>query len=240
MRIREIAQTRVRYGYRKIRGLLNREGWKVGKYLVERIYREEGLTLRPRRERRRRVAEHRRERFHPPAPNQVWSMDFVADQRADGRRFRWLTVVDIYTRECLAIEAEQQLKGGDGVRVWNRIKMPRGVPKMLYWDNGSEFSRQAMDLWAYQHGGRIACSGPGKPTDNAFVESFNGTFRAECLDAHWFTPLTETRQIVETWRREYNERRPHRALGERTPNEFANEIAASRDFIGLQTAENSR
>ncbi len=110
---------------------------------------------------------------------------------------------------------------------------------MLYCDNGSEFSSQAMDLWAYQNGVRIAFSRPGKPTDNAFVESFNGTFRAECLNAHWFTTLTETRQIVETWRREYNESRPHRALGERTPNEFANEIAATRDFIGLQVAENS-
>jgi putative transposase len=131
MRVREIAQTRVRYGYRKIRVRLNREGWKVGKYLVERIYREEGLTLRPQRRRRRRVAEHRRERFHPTAPNQVWSMDFVADQRADGRKFRSLTVVDIYTRECLAIESEQKLKGQDVVRVLNRIKIHRGVPGML-------------------------------------------------------------------------------------------------------------
>jgi len=116
MRIREIAQTRVRYGYRKIRVLLNREGWKVGKYLVERLYREEGLTLHQRWKPRRRVAEHRRERFHPTGPDQVWSMDFVADQLADGRRFRSLTVVDIYTRECLAIESEQRLKGEDVVR----------------------------------------------------------------------------------------------------------------------------
>ena len=239
MRIREIAQTRVRYGYRKIRVLLNREGWKVGKYLVERLYREEGLTLQQRRKRRRRVAEHRRERFHPTGPNQVWSMDFVADQLADGRRFRSLTVVDIYTRECLAIESEQRLKGEDVVLVLNRIKIQRGVPKFLYCDNGSEFSSQAMDLWAYQNGVRMAFSRPGKPTDNAFVESFNGTFRADCLDAHWFMSLTETQRIVETWRREYNESRPHRALGEKTPHEFANEIAASRDFIGMQTAENS-
>jgi putative transposase len=239
MRIREIAQTRVRYGYRKIRVLLNREGWKVGKYLVERIYREEGLTLRQRRKRRRRAAEHRRERFHPTAPNQIWSMDFVADQLADGRRFRSLTVVDIYTRECLAIEAEQRLKGVDVVMVLNRIKSQRGVPKLLYCDNGSEFSSQAMDLWAYQNGVRIAFSRPGKPTDNAFVESFNGTFRAECLDAHWFTTLTETRQIIETWRREYNESRPHRALGERTPTEFASQVAASRDLTGPGGAENS-
>ena len=239
MRIREIAQTRVRYGYRKIRVLLNREGWQVGKYLVERIYREEGLTLRQRRKRRRRVAEHRRERFHPTGPNQVWSMDFVADQLADGSRFRSLTVVDIYTRECLAIESGQRLKGEDVVMVLNRIKLHRGVPKMLFCDNGSEFSSQAMDLWAYKSGVRIAFSRPGKPTDNAFVESFNGTFRAECLDAHWFTTLSEARQLVETWRGEYNESRPHRALGEKTPNEFANEIAASRDLIGLQTTGDS-
>jgi putative transposase len=135
MRIREIAQARVRYGYRKILALLNREGWKVGKYLVERIYREEGLTLRQRRKRRRRVAEHGRERFQPTASNQVWPMDFVADQLANGRRFRSLTVLDIYTRECLAIESEQRLKGQDVVMVLNRIKVQRGVPRMLYCDN---------------------------------------------------------------------------------------------------------
>jgi putative transposase len=239
LRIREIAQTRVRYGYRKIRVLLNREGWKVGKYLVERLYREEGLTLQQRRKRRRRVAEHRRERFHPTGANQVWSMDFVADQLADGTRFRSLTVVDIYTRECLAIDCGQRLKGEDVVRALNRIKINRGVPKMVHCDNGSEFCSQAMDLWAYQNGVRIAFSRPGKPTDNAFVESFNGTFRSECLNAYWFTSLTEAQRIVETWRGEYNESRPHRALGEKTPSEFAKEIAASRDSLGLQTAENS-
>jgi putative transposase len=239
MRIREIAQTRVRYGYRKVRVLLNREGWNVGKYLVERLYRGEGLTLHQRRKRRRRVAEHRRERFHPRGPNQVWSMDFVADQLADGRRFRSLTVVDIHTRECLAIASEQRLKGEDVVLALNRIKMQRGVPKFPYCDNGSEFSSQAMDLWAYQNGVRMAFSRPGKPTDNAFVESFNGTFRAECLNAHWFTSLTEAQQIVETWRAEYNESRPHRVLGEKTPNEFAKEIAASRDFLASQTSGNS-
>jgi putative transposase len=131
------------------------------------------------------------------------------------------------------------LKGEDVVLVLNRIKTHRGVPKMLYCDNGSEFSSQAMDLWAYQNGVRIAFSRPGKPTDNAFVESFNGTFRSECLDAHWFTTMPQTRQIMEAWLKEYNESRPHRALGERTPNEFADEVAGTRDFIGLQAAENS-
>ena len=123
------------------------------------------------------------------------------------------------------------------MRTLNRIKLSRGVPKMVYGDNGSEFSSPAMDLWAYQNGVRMAFSRPGKPTDNAFVESFNGTFRAEGLNAHWFASLTEAQRIVETWRGEYNESRPHRALGERTPNEFAKEIAASRDFLGQQTAQ---
>jgi len=116
------------------------------------------------------------------------------------------------------------------VMVLNRTKSQRGVPKLLYCDNGSGSSSQAMDLWAHQNGVRVASSRPDKPTDNAFVESFNGTFRAECLDAHWFTNLTETRQIIETWRREYNESRPHRALGERAPMEFASQVAARRNL----------
>ena len=125
------------------------------------------------------------------------------------------------------------------VVVLNRIKLHRGVPKILYCDNGSAFSVRRWNLWAYKSGVRIAFSRSGKPTDNAFVESFNETFRAECLAAHWFTTLAEARQLVETWRGEYNESRPHRALGEKTPNEFANEIAASRDLIGLQTTGDS-
>ena len=220
LRMREIAQARVRYGYRKIGVLLNREGWQVGKKLVYRLYREEGLVLRQRR-RRRRVAVHRRECFRATGPNQAWSMDFVADQLADGRRFRALTVVDIFTRESLAIELGQSLKGEDVVRVLNRLKVQRGAPRMLFCDNGSEFTSQIMDLWAYQNGVRIDFSRPGKPTDNAFVESFNGTFRQECLNAHWFASLPDAKQTIEAWRREYNESRPHRALGERTPAEFA-------------------
>ncbi len=237
LRMREIAAARVRYGYRKIRVLLNRVGWKVGKKLVYRLYREEGLRLRSKLRRGRRAASNRRERCKVTAPNQVWSLDFVADQLADGRRFRALTVVDVYTRECLAIEVGQSLKGGDVVPVLNRIGIARGAPKMLFCDNGSEFSSQAMDLWGYRAGVRIDFSRPGKPTDNAYVESFNGTFRAECLDAHWFATLTEAKHIIEAWRREYNESRPHRALGERTPNEFASEFAARRELTGTALLE---
>ena len=211
----------------------------MGRYLVSRLYQEEGLPLRQRRRRRRQVAVHRRERRKPTGPNQVWSLDFVADQLADGRRFRALTVVDVFTPESLAIEAGQSLKGEDVAKVLNRIKTQRGAPKMLFCDNGSEFSSQAMDLWAYQNGVRIDFSRPGKPTDNAYVESFNGTFRQECLKAPWFMTLSEAREIIEAWRWEYNESRPHRALGERTPNEFAWQGAASRDLTGPEGAENS-
>src|SRR5664280_3611068 len=194
MRIREIAQSRVRYGYRKIRVLLNREGWNVGKYLVYRLYKEEGLALKKRPLRKRKAVRHREEKFVATAPNQAWSIDFVADQLQDGRRFRCLTIVDIYTRESVTIEVGQSLKGEDVVRGLNRIKSERGVPKMLFCDNGSEFTSHAMDLWAYQNEVKIDFSRPGKPTDNAFVESFNGTFRAECLNAHWFANLLEAKQ----------------------------------------------
>jgi putative transposase len=143
-------------------------------------------------------------------------MDLVADQFADGRRFRSLTIVDIYTRECLTIDSEQRLEGEDVVLARTRIKIQRPTERM-----------------------RMAFSRPGKPPDNAFVESFKATFRTECLNAHWFASLTEAQQIVEIWRWECNESRPHRALRENMPHEFADEIAASRDFIGMQKAENS-
>jgi putative transposase len=219
--------------------LLKREGWQVGKKLVYRLYREEGLTLRNKPRRRRCAATNRRERCKPVAPNEVWSLDFVADQLADGRRFRALTVVDVFTRESLAIEVGQSLKGEDVVRVLSRIGAQRAVPKTLFCDNGTEFTSQAMDLWAYHAGVRIDFSRPGKPTDNAYVESFNGTLRAECLDAHWFGSLVEAKEIIEAWRREYNESRPHRAHGERTPHEIACEFAASREFTSTQTAGDS-
>ena len=191
MRIREIAQCRVRYGYRKIRvlGEPNREGWNVGKFWCIGYIKKKKkrLALKKRPKRKRKAVRHREERFIASAPNQAWSIDFVADQLQDGTRFRALTMLDVYTRESVAIEVGQRLKGDDVVRVLNRMKQQRGVPKVLFCDNGSEFTSQAMDLWAYQNGKfeDRDFSRPGKPTDNAFVEPFNGTFRAECLNAHW-------------------------------------------------------
>ena len=163
----------------------------------------------------------------------------MSDQLADGRRFPALTVVDVYTRESLAIEAGQSLRGEDVVQVLQRVQQERGGPQRLLCDNGSEFCSQVVDLWAYQNEVKIDFSRPGKPTDNGHIESFNGTFRDECLNKHWFTTLAEARQIIEAWRREYNESRPHRALGERTPREFAFRIAASCDPKGMQSPQDS-
>ena len=229
-RISEIAQSRVRYGYRKILVLLPREGWQVGKRLVYRLYKEEGLALKKRLQRRRKAVRHREGRFHPTAPDQAWSLDFVADQLQDGRRFRALTIVDVFTRKSVAIEVGQSLRGEDVVRTLNRPKQEDRVPKLLFCDNGSEFSSQVLDLWAYQNSAKIDFSRPGKPTDNAFIESFNGTFRDEYLNVHWFETLAEPKQLIEAWRREFNGSRPHRALVERTPNEFAIQFAASREL----------
>jgi putative transposase len=177
--------------------------WDVGKHLVYRLYQEEGLVLkRMKPAGKHKAARQRDEKFKPAAPDQAWSMDFVADQLQDGTRFHSLTIVDVYTREAVAIAAGQSLKGDDVVRTLNKLKLERGVPKVLFCDNGSEFTSHAMDLWAYRNGAKIDFSRPGKPTDNAIVESFNGTFRSECLKTHWFLDLKEARQLIEAWRHE--------------------------------------
>lgn len=179
-RIEEIAATCVQYGFWRIYILLRREGWQVNHKRVYRLNCQAGLNLRRKRPRRRKAAAHRLDRVVPTGPNQCWSMDFVADALFDGRRFRALTVVDNFTKESLAIEVDQQLKGEDVVAVVERLKHQRGVPQRLQTDNGSEFISMAMDRWAYDEGVTMDFSRPGKPTDNPFVESFNGSFRDEC------------------------------------------------------------
>jgi transposase InsO family protein len=159
--------------------------------------------------------------FKPNAANQARSLDFVSDQLANGMRFRALTVVDLYTRESLAIDVGQRLRGEDVVATLGRLQQQSGAPTYLFCDNGGEFSGRILDLWAYHHRVRIDFSRPVKPTDNAYVESFNGRLREECLNTHWFESINEAKQQIEAWRRDYNESRPHMALGERTPEEFA-------------------
>ena len=167
----------------------------------------------------------------PNARNQAWSLDFGADQLQDGRRFRCLTIVDVYTREGVAIEAGQSLKSEGVVRTLNHIgSTQRGLPNVLFCDNGSGFTSQIMNLSAYQHEVRIDLSRYGKPTDKAFIKSFNGTFRDECLNVHWFQTLGEAKQLIESWRQEYHESRPHRAPSDLTPAEFASQFAASREL----------
>lgn len=237
-RMRELAQVRVRYGYRRLHILLRREGWALGREQAYRLYVEERLQLRSKRPKRRKMVVARRERFVPKAPNQAWSMDFVTDQLTNGHRFRTLTVVDVYSREALAIEVGSKLRGEQVVAVCNRLVTQRGAPKRVFVDNGSEFSGRMLDLWAYHHKVQIDFSRPGKPTDNCFIESFNGSFRDECLNLHWFESLDEARTQIEAWRREYNESRPHQALNELSPTEFIRRINQSALSPGQPIAGN--
>lgn len=153
-------------------------------------------------------------------PNDCWSMDFVSDALFNGKRFRSLTVVDAYTRECLAIEADQGIKGEQVVSVLNRLRFLKGIPKTIRADNGPEFISKVLDRWAYENGVTLVFSRPGKPTDNAYIESFNGSFRDECLNTHWFLSLEDARHKIAAWRDEYNHRRPHMALDRCTPAEY--------------------
>jgi putative transposase len=200
--------------------LLRREGWRDNHKRTRRIYLEEGLNLRHRRPRRSKAAAHREQHPALTSPNECWSMDFVSDALFDGRRFRALTIVDNYSRECLEIEVGQSLKGEDVVRVMERVKFTRGVvPSRIKVDNGSEFISKALDKWAYENGVALDFSRPGKPTDNAFIESFNGSFRDECLNVNWFLSLEDAREKIQAFKEEYNHFRPHSALGNLTPAE---------------------
>ena len=231
-KIRDLALSRVRYGYKRIHVLLKRQGIHVNKKRVYRLYCQEGFQLRPRRPRRHvSAATGQPPRTKPRAPNVAWTMDFVSDQTVQGTRFRALTVVDVFTRECLAIEPGKSLRGADVVNVLSRIATERGAPKRIYCDNGSEFVGRLVDLWAYANSVTMEFSRPGKPTDNAFIESFNGSLRDECLNVHWFDDLTDAKEKLQAWRREYNESRPHRSLDELSPLEFKAQWAERRSEI---------
>jgi putative transposase len=233
-RIREIAETRVRYGFARIQILLRREGWRDNHKRTYRIYREEGLNLRSKRPRRSKTAAHRQQRPEVTGPHQCWSMDFVSDQLFDGRRFRALTLVDNYSRECLEIEVGQSLKGFDVVAVMNRIKELRGVvPQRIQVDNGSEFISKALDQWAYENQVTLDFSRPGKPTDNPFIESFNGSFRDECLNVNWFLSLEDAQEKIAAFRDDYNGFRPHSALCGLTPNQVLERYVRDPDFSTL-------
>ena len=226
-RLRTLAGERRRFGYRRLTVLLRREGWTVNHKRVYRLYRQEGLEVR-RRKRKRMGAVERQALAIPIRQNERWSMDFVADALTDGRRFRSLNIVDDFNRECLAAQVDTSIRGARVVRVLERLRERRGLPQVLVTDNGPEFAGQALDVWAYEQGVKLHFIEPGKPVQNAFIESFNGKMRDECLNEHWFMSLGEARETMEAWRRDYNEVRPHSALGDRTPQEFTAHGAALR------------
>lgn len=229
-RMREIAQVRVRYGYRRMHVLLRREGYEHGRHLTYRIYGEERLQLRSKLPKRRKMVVTRQVKIKLTGPDQAWSMDFVSDQLASGAKFRALTIVDVFTREALAISVGQRLRGEDVVETLDRLGQQGRRPKYLFVDNGSEFSGRTLDLWAYHHKVRIDFSRPGKPTDNSFIETFNGSLRDECLNVNWFDTLGQAKAIIEAWRRDYNETRPHMSLGNATPSEKARQARISGDW----------
>ena len=220
-RIKAIAAARVRYGYRRISVLLRREGFKVNDKRVYRLYALEGLSLRAKMPHRKRAAIPRSQRFVPTGINEVWSMDFMHDRLADNRAYRLLTIVDIYSRECVALEVAAHFRSDDVVRVLQRVFRDRGAPKIIRCDNGTEFVAKPFDQFAFWNKIMLDFSRPGKPTDNAFIESFNGGVRRELLNPSYFETIEEARRAARIWRTEYNDFRPHSMLANKTPKEFA-------------------
>ncbi|MCG6158343.1 IS3 family transposase [Rubinisphaera margarita] len=213
MRMKKLAATRVHYGYRRLCVLLRREGWAVNAKRIYRLYREEQLGLRTKKPRRRVSCRTRVDRPAATRINDCWAMDFMSDELFDGRQIRLLTIVDHFTRESLAIEFGSRMRGREVVAALERIAMNRARSKSIRVDNGPEFTSKVLDQWAYANGVTLDFSRPGKPTDNAFIESFNGSVRAECLNENWFLSLEDAQEKIESWRVDYNEHRLHSALG---------------------------
>ncbi|HWI69754.1 MAG TPA: IS3 family transposase [Nitrospiraceae bacterium] len=221
VRMREIAEAKRRYGCPRIYVRLRREGWPVNHKKVERLYREEELSLQ-RRARKKTTAVPRVERPLPTEPGRWYAMDFVHDRLVNGRRFKCLTMTDPYSKEVPVIEVDVSIGGERVCRILDRLFTTRPLPETVLLDNGPEFAGTALDAWAAQHGVQLHFIQPGKPVQNAFIESFNGKFRDECLNEHWFLTLQEAQLVIEAWRREYNEERTHSAIGDMTPMEFIN------------------
>jgi putative transposase len=222
-RMVELAKSRPRWGYRMLCDVLRREQL-VNHKRVHRLYKLEALQVR--RRRRKRVAAAKRVLLALPSRlNERWSMDFVSDTLSNGRVFRTLNIVDDFTRECVAIEVDHSLPGLRVVQVLERLASTRGLPGTIVMDNGPEFAGRVLDAWAYRRGVRLHFIEPGKPVQNAFIESFNGKFRDECLNEHWFISLIDARHTIEIYRRDYNGYRPHSSLGGLTPEEFARRAA---------------
>ena len=219
-RIIDLAHARRRFGYRRIHDLLRRQGVHANHKKVYRLYHQAALSVRKRR-RRKAVMVDRQALHVPRGPNEVWSIDFVMDALANGRRIKCLTIVDDFTRECLEITVDHGICGGYVARVLDTISQFRGAPRAVRTDRGPEFTSRALDRWAYGRGVDLKLIAAGKPTQNAYIESFNGKFGDECLNDHYFNNLAHARAVIAEWRRDYNEARPHSSLGRIPPAEFA-------------------
>jgi len=223
------AAVRARFGYRRLHTLVAREGIVANHKRVYRVYREANLQVR-RRHRRRLTQQERKPLPVPTGPRERWSMDFTSDTLGDGRSFRTLNIVDDFTRECVAIEVDRSLPGLRVVRVLNRLLETIGLPKAIVLDNGPEFAGRTLEAWAYQANVELRFIRPGKPIENAYVESFNGKFRDECLNEHWFASVTEAQEVIEAWRIDYNTVRPHGSLKKLTPAAYT--AACARALAG--------
>jgi putative transposase len=217
-RLLELAGERPRFGYRRLWLLLNHERGPINRKRIERLYREAGLKLR--RRSRKRLKTRVLERPILTAPNQEWSMDFVHDQLSTGQRFRTLTIIDNFTRECLALEVDTCLPSLRVIRVLDEIAGRRALPQVIRTDNGPEFTSRRFLSWSVDRRVRATTIQPGKPVQNPFIESFNGRFRDECLNMNWFANLTDARWTVQRWRLDYNGVRPHSSLSNRSPEAF--------------------
>jgi putative transposase len=232
-RLSELAREHPRWGYRRL-GVLVRREEPANHKRVHRLYREAGLSLR--RKKRKRLSRQRPAARTAQAANQEWALDFVADAMASGRHIRVLSVIDVFTRECLALETDTSIGSWRVVRVLERIIEERGAPQRIRSDNGPEFTSRAYLAWAIERQIELAHIRPGKPVENAYIESFNGRLREECLNASWFRNLFDARRQIGAWRDHYNRQRPHSALNYRTPEQFA--LAhASTGFCGNEAGQ---
>ena len=234
MRLRELASVRRRFGYRRLHILLGREGIIMNHKKLRRLYREERLQVR-RRSGRKRAVGTRAPMALPQGPNQRWSLDFLSDAFADGRRFRILAIVDDFTRECLALVADTSLPGLRVARELDAVIARRGRPAMIVSDNGTELTSMTMLRWSQEHRIEWHYIAPGKPQQNAFVESFNGRLRDECLNETLFTSLAHAREVLAIWKDDYNTVRPHSGLGNLAPSIYA-ETQRSQDATGWDAA----
>lgn len=218
----ELSQKRVRWGLPRLFVLTRREGFMDNYKRVRRIYNEAGLQIQKRK--KKKLRGHLKLVLPEPVrPNHIWSMDFVSEELSDLRRFRCFNIVDDFTRESIVIEVGRSLPSQVLVEVLNKLKLTRGLPEMIVCDNGPELISQNLEIWAYQNKVQLKFIEPGKPVQNAYIESFNGKFRDECLNQHWFLNLDDAKKEIELWRKDYNENRPHRSLEMKTPNQFAKE-----------------